>query len=71
MKRITIDVKAESREEGVEEIGEGMYVVRVKATRMKGKANAAILKLLRRRFGCHVFIVSGHTSTRKIIELEE
>ena len=37
MKRITIDVKAESRDEGVEEIDEGKYLVRVKATRMKGR----------------------------------
>jgi uncharacterized protein (TIGR00251 family) len=71
VKRITIDVKAGSRDEGVEEIGEGMYLVRVKAPRMKGKANAAVLKLLRRYFGRRVLIVSGHTSTRKIIEVEE
>lgn len=69
--RITVDVKAESREEGVEEMGEGLYLVRVKAPRRKGKANAAVLKALRRHFGRPAVIVSGHTSTRKIVEIEE
>ena len=68
--RITVDVKADSREESVEELGEGHYLVRVKAPRRKGKANAAVLKVLRRHFGRHVEILSGHTSTRKIVELE-
>lgn len=69
--RITVDVKADSREEGVEDLGEGHYLVRVKAPRRKGKANAAVLKVLRRHFGRHAAILSGHTSTRKIVELEE
>jgi len=66
---ITVDVKANSREEGVEDLGDGLYLVRVKAPRKKGKANSAVLKLLRRHFGCDATIVSGHRSTRKIIEL--
>jgi uncharacterized protein (TIGR00251 family) len=69
--RITVDVKADSREESVEELGEGHYLVRVKAPRRKGKANAAVLKVLRRHFGRHAEILSGHTSTRKIVELED
>ena len=71
MKRITVDVKAGAREEGIEDLGEGRYLVRVKAPRKKGKANSAVLKLLQRHFGCRASIVSGHTSTRKIIELTE
>ncbi len=67
--RITVDVKAESREEGIEDLGNGHYLVRVRAPRKKGKANAAVLKLLRKHFGREATIVSGHTSTRKIIEL--
>ena len=71
LKRITVDVKAESHEEGVEDLGEGRYLVRVKAPKKKGKANSAVLKLLQRHFGSRATIVSGHTSTRKIIELTE
>lgn len=68
--RIVVDVKAESREEGVEDLGDGRYLVKVKAPRKKGKANSAVLKLLKKHFGRRAIIVSGHTSTRKIIELE-
>lgn len=71
MKRITIDLKAGSREEGIEKLGERWYLVRVKAPKRKGKANAALLKLLGRHFKCNAILVSGHTSTRKIIELVE
>lgn len=67
--RITVDVKAGSREELIEELGNGRYLIRVKAPRKKGKANAAVLKLLRKHFGRKATIVSGHKSTRKIIEL--
>jgi uncharacterized protein (TIGR00251 family) len=69
--RIIVDVKAESREESVEEIGEGHYLVRVKEPRKKGKANVAVLKLLKKHLGKQVNLVSGATSTTKIIEVEE
>ena len=69
--RITVDVKADSKEDSIEDLGEGHYLVRVKTPRKKGKANTAILKVLRRHFGRHAVILSGHTSTRKIVELEE
>ena len=69
--RIMVDVKAGARQEGVEELEEGVYIVRVKVPRRKGKANAAVLRLLRRHFGRPVYIVSGLTSTRKIVEVGE
>jgi uncharacterized protein (TIGR00251 family) len=68
--RITVDVKADSRDESVEDLGNGRYLVRVKAPRRKGKANAEVLKLLRRYFGCRVSMLRGHTSTRKILDVE-
>ncbi len=67
--RITVDVKAGSREEGVEELGEGRYLVRVSEPRQKGKANQAVLKLLKKHFGRQARLVSGATSTTKIVEL--
>ena len=69
--KITVDVKADSRKEGIEDLGEGHFLVRVKAPRRKGKANTAVLKVLRRHFGRPAMILSGHTSTRKIGENEE
>lgn len=69
--RITVDVKAEAREEEVQKLGEAWYLVRVKAPRSKGRANAAVLRLLRRHFGGRARIIRGFTSTRKIVEIEE
>ena len=69
--RITVDVKAEVSEEKVEKLGESWYQVSVKAPRKKGKANAAVIKLLRRHFGTSPRIISGFKATRKIIELDD
>ncbi len=69
--RITVEVKADSREESVERLDEERYLVRVKEPRQKGKANKAVLKLLKKHFGRQVTLVSGVTSTVKIVELYE
>ena len=69
--RIIVDIKAESREEGVKKIDEGHYLVMVREPRKKGKANVAVLKLLKKNLGKSVSLVSGATSTTKIIEVEE
>lgn len=69
--RITVDVKAGSRQESVEEIGAEHYLVNVKEPRQKGKANQAVLKLLKKHFGRQARLVSGATSTTKIVELLE
>ena len=69
--RIIVDVKAESREEVVERIDEAHYLVRTKEPRKKGKANVAVLKILKKYLGKQVRLVSGATSTTKIIEVEE
>ena len=68
---ITVDVKPNQREEHIEEISEDHLIVHVKAPASKGKANKAVIKLLKKRLGREVFLVSGHTSSRKIFEVEE
>ena len=68
---ITVDVKAGAKIDSVEETGENHYMVHVKAPPTKGKANKAIIKLLKKRFGSQVFLVSGHTSNRKVFEVVE
>ncbi len=67
--RITVEVKAGQRIDNVELIDEGHYLVCVREQRQKGKANQAVLKLLKKRFGKQVRLVSGATSTTKIVEL--
>ena len=69
--RITVEVKAESHEESVEEVDSYNYLVKVREPRNKGKANKAVLKLLKKYFCKQAFIVSGATSTTKIIEVLE
>ena len=71
MMRITVDVKAGSKRESVELIEEGHYLVHVRAPPRKGKANAAITKLLRRHLGRPIILISGHTSNRKVFEVLE
>jgi uncharacterized protein (TIGR00251 family) len=69
--RITIEVKTGSKKNEVIR-GEGdRYIVRVKEHRKKGKANAAVLKLLLKHFGRQAYLVSGKTSTTKIVEIED
>ncbi len=67
--KIIVEVKAGQRINNVEPIEEGHYLVCVKEQRLKGKANQAVLKLLKKHFGKRARLISGATSTTKIIEL--
>ena len=69
--RITVEVKAGSKKDEVIRGEVGCYIVRVKAQRKKGKANTAVLKLLKKHFGRQARIVSGMTSTTKVVEIED
>ena len=66
---IRVDVKTDAREEGMEKLGEDWYLVQVKAPKKKGKANAAVLNILKKHLNGRARIISGHKSTRKIIEI--
>jgi uncharacterized protein (TIGR00251 family) len=66
-----VDVKAGSKWDSVEEIDENHLMVHVRAPPTKGKANAAIIKLLRKHYDRHVTLVSGFTSNTKVFEVEE
>ena len=69
MKRIEIKVIPNS---DVEEILETEpLIVRVKEPPTKGKANKAVIKLLSRYINANVRIVSGTTSRKKIVEIED
>jgi uncharacterized protein (TIGR00251 family) len=69
--RVMVDVKAGSKWDSVEEIDENHLMVHVRAPPTKGKANAAIIKLLRKHYDRHVTLVSGFTSNTKVFEVEE
>ena len=68
---IIVDVKPGQQENIIEKISDDHFIVQIKAKAIKGKANKAIIKLLKKYFGKQVFIVSGQTSNRKIFEIEE
>jgi uncharacterized protein (TIGR00251 family) len=67
--RISVRVKTNARESRVEQIGDDEYVVMVKEPPRRGKANAALIKLLSRHFEGQARIISGVSSRNKIIEI--
>jgi uncharacterized protein (TIGR00251 family) len=69
MRRLEIKVIPNSATEEV--IEAEPLIVRVREPPSKGKANRAVVKLLARYFNANVRIVSGATSKRKVVELEE
>jgi uncharacterized protein (TIGR00251 family) len=68
--RIRVTVTANARESRVEKIGDDEYRVMVKEPPTRGRANAAVLKLLASHFEGYARLVSGATSPKKIIEIE-
>lgn len=72
--RVRVRVTPKSRADGIgETLADGTVRVRVRAAAQDGKANDAVLALLREALGLPrgaVRIVSGHTSREKWIEAE-
>lgn len=68
---IKVAVKTDMAEESIEKTGENEYLVKLKEPRRKGKANAALLRLLSRHFNRNARIISGLASKNKIVELSE
>ena len=69
--KITIEVKPNSKKEEIIKNNEGQLIVYVKENRIKGKANSAVLKLIKKHYGRPVKLVSGYKSKIKIIEIED
>ncbi|MDI6808562.1 MAG: DUF167 domain-containing protein [Candidatus Eisenbacteria bacterium] len=70
--KISVVVRANSKVEKVEEASQGSYRIWVKEPRKGGRANAAVLRALGAHFGIpvsRIAIKSGHTSSRKIVEI--
>ncbi len=70
--KIFVKAKPKSRFEKVEKLGETNFIVFVKETPIKGRANEAICRVLAEYFKVppsRVVIKAGHTSKNKIIEI--
>jgi uncharacterized protein (TIGR00251 family) len=68
--KITVDVKTGSNNESIDLVDDNHYLVHVKELPKKGKANKAVIKILRKYFNSQVFLLAGHTSSRKVFEIE-
>ena len=71
---VSIRVKPGSKKENLIQISEGngiILLVEVKAPAVKGKANTAVVKLLKKRLKKRVEIIKGLKSSEKIIEIED
>lgn len=72
--KINVKAKPGAREEKVEKIDDGNFVVSVKEPPMQGRANVAITKALASYFGVPIFqvkLISGFSSRNKVFEIEK
>ncbi|MCX5693234.1 MAG: DUF167 domain-containing protein [Candidatus Omnitrophica bacterium] len=70
--RISLKVTTRAKKEGIEKISENSYRIKVSLPPEKGKANKRVIELLSEEFDIkkqNIRIVSGETSSRKIIEI--
>ena len=71
--KIFIKVRPNSKEESIKKLSDTNFEICVKEPPVKGKANAAVIKVLAKRFGVpisSVNIIIGHTSRQKIVEIK-
>jgi uncharacterized protein (TIGR00251 family) len=70
MRTIQVKVKPNSRETALEEGADGLWLARIKAPPVDGKANRELIKLIADHFGCaksQVEIRSGAASRLKLV----
>ncbi len=71
--RISVKVKANSKEEKVEQTGNNQFIIKVRAPAQEGKANRAMIKLLSKYFDIPkslIIISKGQQNSNKIIDIE-
>ena len=69
---IRVRVKPNARESALEQEPAGTWLARLKAPPVDGKANAELIELVARRFGCRrsaVSIKSGAGSRTKLVKI--
>ncbi len=71
--KFTVNVKPNSRKEGVEARADGSLTVRVNAPPIEGRANIRVIELLSEYFDCpksRIRLISGSSGKRKIFEVD-
>ncbi len=70
---IEVKVKPRARTSALEPVGDGTFVAHLKAAPVHGKANAELIGLVARHFGCSrnaVSIKSGASAKTKLLKIE-
>lgn len=70
--KISVKVKANSKQEKIEKLGENRFLVRVKEKPVEDRANRAVTALLASHFGVAksmVSLIRGRSSKDKIFEV--
>ena len=73
MRVIQVKAKPSSRESAVEELGDGSFLVKLKAQPVDGKANAELIALLANHFNvsrASVKVKSGPGARIKLVSIE-
>lgn len=74
VRTLAIKVKPNARESALEELPDGSWLATLKAPPVDGRANAELIALVARRFGCAraaVTIRAGASGRSKLIRIEE
>lgn len=72
MKKISVTVKPNARQESVTEQADGSLLVKVNAPPVDGKANERLLELLAKHLKCSkssLTLISGHKSRKKVFSI--
>jgi len=69
--KIKVKVKPGSSKQNIVKISDEVYEVNLKSRPEDGKANAELLKMLRKEFKKDIKILRGLTSKNKIIEVNK
>jgi uncharacterized protein (TIGR00251 family) len=71
-KTIRVKVKPNARVSSLEELGSGLWQAQLKSPPVDGKANAELVALVAKRFGCQksaVSIKSGASGRIKLVQI--
>ena len=74
MKVVRVKVKPNARVSALEDLGDGTLLAHLKSPPVDGKANAELVELLARHFGCakaRVTIKSGASGRIKLVQIDE
>jgi uncharacterized protein (TIGR00251 family) len=69
---IQVKVKPRARQSAFTQVADGTYIAEIRAAPVDGRANAELVALVARHFGCPkaaVTIKSGHASRTKLVKI--